>query len=59
MKKYPYIVHINPHARPRDPVDVWTPTFEHLANTALLGVVYVMAVWVYLENITKNERKNP
>jgi hypothetical protein len=39
-RKGPYIVHINPHARPRDPVDLWTPLVDHY----LTGIALACAI---------------
>lgn len=40
-RKYPYIVHLNPHIRPRDPVDLKGPLVDHIeSGTALMLAVF-------------------
>lgn len=47
MRKPPYIVHINPHARLRDPVDLRTPTEDLVNSGTALGIAMIDAVGVW------------
>lgn len=50
-KKYPYIVHINPNIRPRDPVDLWKPLIDHMETGTLLALAMVDAVGVFMNSL--------
>lgn len=46
-KKYPYIVHLNPHIRPRDPVDLREPLIDHIETGTKLTLAIVDAMGVF------------
>jgi hypothetical protein len=52
----PYIVHINPHVRPRDPVDLWHPMMEHWETGMALVVAVMDAVNVWWANLNRVEK---
>lgn len=50
-RKHPFIVHINPHFRPRDPVDLVTPFVTFLVSGCALGFAIADSMNVFFTNL--------